>query len=348
MRSPSLRAAIGADLVQPNSAGAARRREFDRPIVARPALLRRHLVGGGQGRAPLPSDFALAARAGRARALRAADAVVAPSGAFAAATARAYGPATRRSSSAQRPDAPAIAPSDCAAGDFVSHRRPAVGRRQERRDARRGRRAARRSASGGRAAGRAERREHRARPCTRSSGSSRRHGSPACWRRGRSSPRRRSTSRSGLRCSKRRRPAARWCSPTSRRFRELWDGAALFVPPRRSGALRARRSTTCSRDRRRRGARSAQRARGRARSATRPSAMARGMLDALRAAPRRRRPAANGGRRHEDRLFHPLAALLLEPRQRAFPARRPERAGRARARRSRLRTGGRVEPRQSA
>ena len=26
-------------------------------------------------------------------------------------------------------------------------------------------------------------------------------------------------------------PAARWCSATSRRLRELWAGAALFVPP---------------------------------------------------------------------------------------------------------------------
>jgi glycosyltransferase involved in cell wall biosynthesis len=36
--------------------------------------------------------------------------------------------------------------------------------------------------------------------------------------------------------------------------------------------------------------------------------------------------------RHEDRLLHPLAAILLEPRQCAFPARRAERAWRPRAR----------------
>jgi hypothetical protein len=40
-------------------------------------------------------------------------------------------------------------------------------------------------------------------------------------------------------------------------------------------------------------------------------------------------PGAGSRRRHEDRLLHPLARKLLEPRQRPFPARRPARADRA-------------------
>ena len=59
----------------------------------------------------------------------------------------------------------------------------------------------------------------------------------------------------------------------------------------------------------------------------------------------RYRGRAAGGRAHEDRLFHPLAALLLEPRQRAFPARRAARVDPPRPRRRGLRARGRLEPR---
>ena len=68
----------------------------------------------------------------------------------------------------------------------------------------------------------------------------------ACSPRVRCSPRPRCTSRSACRCSKRRRRAARWCCRTSPRLRELWDGAALFVPARDADGLRGRDSTACS------------------------------------------------------------------------------------------------------
>ena len=138
------------------------------------------------------------------------------------------------------------------------------------------------------------------------------------------------TSRSASRCWRRRRPAAPWCCPTSRRFRELWDGAAVFVDPRRCGRLAAARSTAslgdpCARA----GAWRRPRGHGRTRYAARRHGR-RHARDLRRgtaavAPPARRRPP------HEDRLLHPFARLLLEPRQRAFPARRAARADPARA-----------------
>src|SRR3712207_8999746 len=48
------------------------------------------------------------------------------------------------------------------------------------------------------------------------------------------------------------------------------------------------------------------------------------------------------------RSLHAFARLVLEPRQRALPARRAARAGRARARCRRLGTGGGLEPGEPA
>ena len=89
--------------------------------------------------------------------------------------------------------------------------------------------------------------------------------------RGRSSPRRRSTSRSAWRCSKPRRPAARWCSRTSR-------PSASSGTARRSSSIRATTAAFAARHRRparpiRPSATQLGRAaRERARGATRPSA----------------------------------------------------------------------------
>ncbi len=118
-------------------------------------------------------------------------------------------------------------------------------------------------------------------------------------------------------------------------FRELWDGAALFVPADDAAAFAAAlagaRSTTPT----------ARAARGAAapRRAPRPirvEAMADGDARRLphRSSPRRTRRRGARRPRREDRLLHPFARLLLEPRQRPFPARRAARADRAAATRS--------------
>ena len=110
-------------------------------------------------------------------------------------------------------------------------------------------------------------------------------------------------------------------------FRELWDGAALFVaaatiarasPSRASDALLADPAT-------RRGlggaAARASGARYGAADARWRDDIAGARTDAHAAAYARR----SREQRREDRLLHPFARLLLEPRQRAFPARRAAR-----------------------
>ena len=114
-------------------------------------------------------------------------------------------------------------------------------------------------------------------------------------------------------------------------FRELWNGAALFVPPDDdaaiAGALDSLLWDDALRDRMaRQGARALgpvhRRAHGRRHGRAlwppaRPSPTA---ADACREPP-------GGGSRHEGRLFHPLPRLVLEPRQRPLPARRAARTG---------------------
>ena len=112
-------------------------------------------------------------------------------------------------------------------------------------------------------------------------------------------------------------------------FRELWDGAADFVPADDDRALAAaieraaRGPAPASAPRRERGP-TATRSRPWPPEPPRCTARCSGDAPPPR---RRRRPPPR-----EARLLHPLARLLLEPRQRAFPARR---AARAAARRPR-------------
>ena len=148
-----------------------------------------------------------------------------------------------------------------------------------------------------------------------------------------------STSRSASACSKPPRPAARSSSPTSRPSASC--GAA---PPCSSrpddaaiaGALDSARGTTRSatgwRARRANGrpvhCRAHGRRHGRALWPPARRELAGAFTQDLTSA-RQRVGAAAGpaamGSRHEGRVFHPLPRLVLEPRQRPFPARRPAR-----------------------
>ncbi|HEX2678120.1 MAG TPA: glycosyltransferase, partial [Polyangiales bacterium] len=127
--------------------------------------------------------------------------------------------------------------------------------------------------------------------------------------------------------------------------REMWGGAAIFIPARDDSAFAsAVQDLLDDPDERQQ---LGQLARARAQHYT-PERMARGMATFTRVS----RSPTSAHRRsqawHEDRLFHPFAALVLEPRQRAFPPRRPERARRARARRPRSRARRCLEPREPA
>ena len=159
-----------------------------------------------------------------------------------------------------------------------------------------------------------------------------------CWPTLRSTRRSPSTSRSASACSKPPRPAARSSSPTSRPSASC--GAAppcssrlTTMPP--SPALDSVFGTTRSATD---GATARERSTGTLSSAW-PSAWPRTMAPARRElagaftqdldGPRGRRkprPRRRRGSRHEGRVFHPLPRLVLEPRQRPFPARRPARA----------------------
>ena len=193
---------------------------------------------------PLPPDFAWRARL-VARGCAGADALLAPTAAFAEATARFYGlaePPTVIRNGRRPPHRRLHAPRPSAAARRPSPSPPA--------------------GSG-----------TKARTCARSTAP--RAGSPArcrCWRRARptapaaraspsttpapsgasartrsraGSPNARSsfpppaTSPSAFPCWKPRRRDAPWCCPTYRRFRELWDGAADFVPADDDRALAA-------------------------------------------------------------------------------------------------------------
>ena len=179
------------------------------------------------GTSSSPAEFAGRRRssiAGWCRRLRS----CAPSRAFASALGHAMAavPAGCRS---QRPHA--ARRDHRRAARFRLHRRPAVGRRQEHRDARIARRhdSDSRSRQPGRSRARMAQRVALA------------HLHPlgwstnGCWpntsRRVRSSSRRPVTSRSAWRCWRRRWRAARSSSSDIPTFRELWDGAAMFVDP---------------------------------------------------------------------------------------------------------------------
>ena len=289
------------------------------------AFLRRDLVARGARRRRCPR-ISPGARRRRGAGLRAADARDraeprfrrdAARGLCAGAADAASCITARRAAAAQRGRARARG----------AHGRAAVGRGQECRGARSRGGAARRAGARGRAGRRAERRGASASITCMLLGTL----DEAALARGirnapRCSPRRRATSRSGSRCWKRRRPAWRWCCPTSR------ASASCGTAPRCS-------SIRTIADALRAALRRAARRSGRARS---PDARAR----AGRGATRRRRwstatlalhhAAARARRRRRlddaHRLFHPFACLLLESRQRAFPARRAARADRARTR----------------
>ena len=153
------------------------------------------------------------------------------------------------------------------------------------------------------------------------------------------------TSRSAWRCSRRRWPAARWCSATSRASASCGATPRSSSIPTTPTALRRRARRA---DRRRPGARAgcaAARAGARAR-ASRSERMAAGVRRRSTAscagAPQRR---PRGGP-HAHRLVLPLAGLRLEPRQRALPARRRRASCIARGHDvARLRAARRLEPR---
>ena len=114
-------------------------------------------------------------------------------------------------------------------------------------------------------------------------------------------------------------------------FRELWDDAALFVAADDAAALRRRDRTRWRAMPRLRATARPARPRG-ARDGSRLTRQARTHGRGL-CGQRRRRSATGRGGAAMMRfvLLHPLAGLRLEPRQRAFPARRAARAAGARA-----------------
>ena len=117
-------------------------------------------------------------------------------------------------------------------------------------------------------------------------------------------------------------------------FRELWDGAALFVrpddAPELQTALRGGRWTNLA-------IWASVRGRGRANTPPPPWWTA------------RLRSTVRPGRGSDaDRLLHPFAGVVLEPRQCAFPARRAARACRARPPGACLRTRRRLEQTEPA
>src|SRR5690606_27423448 len=159
------------------------------------------------------------------------------------------------------------------------------------------------------------------------------------WRSGRSSSRPPRSSRSASLYWKRRRPAARWCCRTSPRSVSCGTAPrASSTPTMRTASLRRSRLCSVIASSARRSAEPPRGARSASLRPLRPPACGRFTQSVW----------ADGRRRHEDRLFHSLAGVVLEPRQRPFPARRARRADRAWARGRGPRAGRRLEPRQSA
>ena len=101
-------------------------------------------------------------------------------------------------------------------------------------------------------------------------------------------------------------------------FRELWDGAARFVPARDDGALACAIERTRRTTRRPAGA-SAMPPGGAPRTYT-VEAMSLAYAALYGSLIRSHPCPPDRGCAHEVCVFHPFAGLLLEPRQRAFPA----------------------------
>ena len=142
----------------------------------------------------------------------------------------------------------------------------------------------------------------------------------AAMRRARSMLRPRSTSRSACRCSRPRRPAARWCCRISRRIARSGTARRSSCRPRRCGVRRcdprpARRSATSASSLASSPARARQRYTPRAHGARH----GRDLRACCGRCIRRRR---DGGRGMRIVYFTHSLRLVLEPRQRAFPARR--------------------------
>ena len=293
--------------------------EFDSRCVAVQHSCVATLVGGGARAAPLPDEFGwrrelvergLAPR--RASLRRAAPSRPRPRAIYDLERAGARGAQRPRPSAGAAPTA----------GRFRLDRGPAVGRGQERRDARSPRRRGSTFRSRPPAPLGPERRSGRSCDASRRARRARRRrGSPACSRRGRCSCRRRVYEPFGLAVLEAAQAGCALVLSDIPTHREMWDGAAIFVAAATMTPAFAAAIDDLLADRRR--ARSelgaaAPRAR---RQLYTPERMARGMADIYARVAAAARPRS-GGARHEDRLFHPFAALVLEPRQCAFPARR--------------------------
>ena len=322
---PRLAAQIGPDVVHLNSPALAAQARFPAPGRRRLPFLRRDLVARRCARGPLPAGFRLAHRARRAEAIAHGRALTAPTAAFAPTTARrlraSHAPRVvrngRRPGRQHTPAEPE---------PFVLHGRAALGRRQESRALDRaaarlavpvaGRRARSRARTAPAIAlahvaalGRLRAARHRARIC----GARPIFVSRAALRALRAG---RARSRAG-----RLRPRAR---PTSRPSANCGTARRSSSPPDDDAALAAAIERLVADPRRARGSAGPREARVgnytvEAMSAGH-AALYRAVLD------RQAGLAAREDARHEVRLFHPFARLVLEPRQRAFPARRAARA----------------------
>ncbi len=129
-------------------------------------------------------------------------------------------------------------------------------------------------------------------------------------------------------------------------FRELWDGAAIFLPPTDAvawtEALRALHDNPALCRQLGRKARTRANLYGAERQERAMWDLHSALLAESRASP----PPEFFP--YAFCLLHPIHPVLLEPRQRAFPARRGPGAAAVRARDHLLRAGGRLEPRESS
>ena len=222
-------APISCSSTRPALAACAR---FRRAGGRRLPFLRRHLVAGGAGTVPLPPDFAGARELLRARAIGAATPLVAPTAAFAAATAQAYGlPARACVVHNGRRRGRAAMPRARRTSCFTAGRLWDEGK-----DAAHARRAAALlrlpvlaagPVAGPNGAAVDAAASAPARPARRGGDGA------AASRAARSSSPPRATSPSAWRCWKRRRPAARWCCPTSRASASSGTAPPIFVAAER-------------------------------------------------------------------------------------------------------------------